>query len=179
MTDQERLDAARARYDRLLRYRSEIPDEIDLRRIETWARVIAELTRALSYSTKPAETEPKPAEPLTVFKVERDSLLDDDTKLPIVPGAVRRGIVRVDVRTVDDPRKIPAYLGADPVWWYGEGTNHRVIDGRIARDFHEEAWTLEVRDAGALAALAQQEGCPVSIHTDPGGSTPRLIIKDG
>lgn len=69
--------------------------------------------------------------PATAYVVRRTSQWDFDQ--PPCDGAFRVPFVDVDVRDVDDPKKIPAYRGTDGDW-YQRGTNHRVVDGRIMRD---------------------------------------------
>lgn len=52
--------------------------------------------------------------------------------------------IRMDVRNASKPENISAYKGQDPAWWYSEGTNHRVVNRRIVRDFEDEAWFIEL-----------------------------------
>ena len=55
--------------------------------------------------------------------------------------------IRIDRRTTDAPEKILCYRGnkikADQDW-YGEGKNHRVVDGMIERDFDDEFYIIEI-----------------------------------
>lgn len=55
--------------------------------------------------------------------------------------------IRIDRRTTDAPEKIPFYKGnkieADNDW-YGEGKNHRVVNGMIERDFDDEFFVIEI-----------------------------------
>lgn len=56
-------------------------------------------------------------------------------------------VASIDVRTVDDPAKLA--FGADT--WYARGTNHRVINGQIARDLAPtEQWLVEIQDLMAF-----------------------------
>lgn len=69
---------------------------------------------------------------------------------PPCDGAFRVSRVRVDCRTVPDPRMIPAYRGSDE-WWYSEGTNHRVEGGEIKRDLGTEtSWAVKIEDVDAF-----------------------------
>lgn len=54
--------------------------------------------------------------------------------------------VRVDRRTVDCPMK-NRYIGEK---WYEDGRNHRVENGKIARDFDDKRWVVQVPDGAAL-----------------------------
>ena len=74
-----------------------------------------------------------------------------------VKGAVREKYTRIDERTCNDPKKIPAHRGGDGDW-YERGTNHRVEKGRIRRDFEAEAWFLDVDSLDALLKLADKNG---------------------
>jgi hypothetical protein len=48
----------------------------------------------------------------------------------------------VDRRNVDDPMKNP-YIGSS---WYESGSNHRVENGGICRDFPDERWIIVFED---------------------------------
>ena len=59
-------------------------------------------------------------------------------------------VVNTDVRTVDDPKKIPSNRGTDGDW-YKIGTNHRVENGMIRRDLAPRLqWAVEVSDINAF-----------------------------
>lgn len=58
--------------------------------------------------------------------------------------AVKEIRTYVDVRTVDNPKKIIAHRGTDG-GWYDKGTNHRVHNGHIMRDREEETiYTIKI-----------------------------------
>lgn len=61
---------------------------------------------------------------------------------------------RVDRRTVDDPMK-NRYIGAK---WYEDGRNHRVENGKIARDFDDKRWVVQIPDGTALQAFCSKYG---------------------
>lgn len=77
------------------------------------------------------------------YKISRTSMWSDGKPHK---DAYQRAYIRVDTRTTDDPAKIPRYK-AHPEEWYQEGTNHRVENGKIKRDFHKEnGWFIQVDD---------------------------------
>jgi hypothetical protein len=74
------------------------------------------------------------------------------------PLAYRGKYTRIDVRTTDDPRTVPAYNGKDD-WWYAMGENHRIVDGRIVRDFPgTDAWFIDFPDLSAFAEFVRAYG---------------------
>lgn len=73
-------------------------------------------------------------------------------------------VMTVEVRSVDDPKKIPAHKGTDG-GWYDKGSNHRITDGKICRDlgWHRE-WAVDVND---ILEFADRHGdCVVSRRRD-------------
>lgn len=59
--------------------------------------------------------------------------------------AYEKPVVSIDIRTVDDPAKVKAYIGEPTDWWYSTGTNHRVEHGQIVRDMGEEiVWVVDI-----------------------------------
>ncbi len=84
------------------------------------------------------------------------------------PKAIKKVCVQVDERTTDDPSKIPVYqeLGS-PEGWYRDGSNHRVENGHIKRDFDVEAWCLEVNTLQELLNIVTTYG-HIEV-TDSGG----------
>ena len=60
---------------------------------------------------------------------------------------------RIDERTVRTPDKLP-----NGQTWYQEGTNHRVEDGHIKRDFQDTAWFVDIPDLDALMVFYQKYG---------------------
>jgi hypothetical protein len=71
--------------------------------------------------------------------------------------AFRKAYVKTDVRGTDNPAKVPAYKG-ESTWWYSEGKNHRVEDGRIKRDFDAEHWFITANSLDELMALFDKYG---------------------
>lgn len=82
--------------------------------------------------------------------------------------AVRENYVKVDIRTVDDPSKLP-YGGAN---WYSEGRNHRVENGMIKRDTDADAWFLELSSLDELVAFHKKYG---SLVIDASYCNPDII----
>ena len=103
---------------------------------------------------KPQVNEPAQEEKMR-FVVSRTSCWDSD----VAPceEAKRIKVVRVDERTTDDPAKIPSNKGQSE-WWYKEGRNHRVENGRIRRDFDDKAWVVTIKSLDALAAFNRKHG---------------------
>lgn len=97
-----------------------------------------------------------------LFRVRRTS--DWNGKGPPCDGAKLYRIIDVDVRTVDDPKKIPAHRGTDGDW-YQRGENHRVVNGCIARDVGwQQAWFVEIPD---VMEFARKHGrCIVEVDRD-------------
>lgn len=61
-------------------------------------------------------------------------------------GVFEVSVVEVDVRSVNDPRKVAAEDGTSD-WWYRKGTNHRVENGYIVRDLGlVKMWAIEISD---------------------------------
>ena len=88
------------------------------------------------------------------FHISRTSQWDD--KQPCTE-AFRDSYTRIDVRGADDPAKMPMAKGKT-AWWYDDGTNHRVENGHIKRDFAEKDWFIELADMDALLAFISTEG---------------------
>lgn len=76
--------------------------------------------------------------------------------------AIEIEVMCVDTRGVDNPAKLtPHDVAVDA--WYGKGTNHRVVDGCIHRDFTLLEWAVEIPD---MASFLKEHGqCVVSVNT--------------
>lgn len=83
--------------------------------------------------------------------------------------AFRKKYTRVDRRSTDDPTKILHYAGKDPAWWYEVGTNHRVENGNICRDFEDEGWFVSIGSLKALVAFREKYG-PLVIEAGDGAA---------
>lgn len=95
------------------------------------------------------------------YVVERHGVIDDG---PPCEGAHRLSCMRRDGRTTDDPAKVPAYNGGT-AWWYDEGTNHRVVNGRIERDIPDETWIVVFHRFSEFQAFVEKHSPCVVGHT--------------
>jgi len=89
-------------------------------------------------------------------------------------GAVQISLPRRDVRCTDDPAKVSCYNG-DTNWWYGEGTNHQLLEeGCIYREMPATpTWVIKVP---CILDFVEEEGqCIVSIED----GRPSIEIYDG
>lgn len=90
-----------------------------------------------------------------LFAVKRTSC-SDGTKP--CDEAIQMPYTRIDVRSADDPCTIPAFKAKDPFWWYGSGSNHRVVNGQIMRDFPDEEWFVEIESLESMMAFHEKYG---------------------
>lgn len=109
------------------------------------------------------------------FLVSRN--YSDGTSAPC-DGAKSVTLTRVDCRSVDDPKKVPAHNGTEK-WWYDEGENHRIVKGQICRDFKESTWVIDLKDLAALLKFAERNR---EIHVRSAEWTaydkPEIILED-
>jgi hypothetical protein len=109
------------------------------------------------------------------FEVSRTSIWQEEKPCP---EARRVKGVRIDLRTADDPSKIPAYEGKSTAWWYGKGRNHRVENGYIQRDFPTKYWVVDFETLEELMAFYKKY-CPLILHPSfDDESMPCLEIYD-
>lgn len=114
------------------------------------------------------------------FMVSRTSLCGSDEKP--CEEAVKKPYIEIEERTVDDPVKIGIYGGdakkanSD---WYGYGSNHRVEDGHIKRDFPAEGWFITINSLEELMAFQEKYGNLVlqKSYNNP-SSIPEIEIYD-
>ena len=92
---------------------------------------------------------------------------------PNTPNAVTESVTWPDVRTTDDPAKVPVYRGRETGWWYGEGKNHRVVDGKITRDLTRTIYVLEINTLAELMALAK-ENIDIDLYTSERNPYPQF-----
>lgn len=91
--------------------------------------------------------------------------------------------LRRDARSTDDPAKVPFYVEKatarkEPVstdWWYGEGLNHRIEDGRIVRDQPDRGWFIEA-DLDEIVRLMKLYGWRLEIDQDVADG---LVLTEG
>lgn len=107
--------------------------------------------------------EPEP----NLFLLEGD--FDYDFNIHPHPNAIKIKIVNVDVRYTDAPEKVPYYEGASD-WWYNEGTNHRLINGLIARDVGTvDRWAVRLNSLDELMSLVEYFGRLISLRKNSAG----------
>lgn len=108
-----------------------------------------------------------------VTRTSHSSLFDRNK--PPVPEAFAGMRTCTDRRTVDDPKKLPINRGTDGDW-YERGTNHRIVDGQIARDFAEPCWLVRIGSLAELLDFCNRNG-DVVLSTDE-DEPPTLEIYD-
>lgn len=115
------------------------------------------------------------------FVVTRTSEWNHDTAP--CEEAYQETVIYTDVRTVNDPAKIPLSRNQSPNWWYEAGTNHRRLGprggGNIARDFAREVWMVDIETMDDLMKFIEKYG-NVVIEEEYyfGNEYPRLEIYD-
>lgn len=88
------------------------------------------------------------------FVVTRTSQRNDEKPCE---EAYQGTLVRVDMRNVRSPEQLT--FKCDRETWYEKGTNHRLIDGCIARDFDTEiAWFVDINTIDELIAFNKKYG---------------------
>ena len=88
-----------------------------------------------------------------IFTVRRVSQFDD-TQKPC-EEAFRGVLLSVDIRTISDPSEFNDKTLEKN--WYKEGTNHRLINGCIARDMGmEEVWLIEFENLEQLLEFKEK-----------------------
>lgn len=94
-----------------------------------------------------------------LYIVKRTSEWASD--VPPCTGAVKLPLIRVDRRSVDDPKKIPANRGTNGDW-FTRGTNHRIEDGNICRDIGTyNEWFVDIEDV--LLFVKKYGSCVLSV----------------
>jgi hypothetical protein len=80
--------------------------------------------------------------------------------------------IRIDRRWCADPVDLSMYNGnkekanAD---WYGEGRNHRVVDGCIERDFDDEFYIIEINTLEELLDFQDKYNVNASVRRRKSG----------
>ena len=105
------------------------------------------------------------------YMVGRTSVYDDN----IIPceGCIQKEYTRIDERTTPDPTT-NKYL-AD---WYDYGSNHRVENGHIKRDFKDTAWFIDIADIPALNSFVEKYGDVVIGKSYQNDTIMRIEIYD-
>lgn len=84
------------------------------------------------------------------FRVERTSV--NEEKKPC-KEAYKSECIQIDRRVVDDPSKL-----RDGKDWYKTGHNHRVVNGKLERDFVTKCWSIEINTLEELNAFVLTYG---------------------
>lgn len=108
------------------------------------------------------------------FIVSRTSMYGDDKPCD---EASKMTYTRIDMRGADDPSKIPAYKENSSLW-YDEGTNHRIVKGKIMRDFEETGWFIEINSLEELLEFQKKYGDLVLQHSMWNEEIPEIEIYD-
>lgn len=90
------------------------------------------------------------------FKVRRTSEWDVDVQP--CKEAHQETFVSIDLRTVKSPNEIPRSKNKPEDWWYLSGRNHRLIGGKIARDFDAIGWFIEINTLEELLKFREKYG---------------------
>jgi hypothetical protein len=90
------------------------------------------------------------------FTVRRTSLYCNEEETPPCPGAVYLPCFQVSRYGISSPDQFT--YGHQCESWLTEGVNHRVIDGKIARDMPEHAWFIDLPDLDAVIAFIAEHG---------------------
>lgn len=107
------------------------------------------------------------------FQIKRTSMWDD--KKPC-EEAVADKLVSVDVRSVSSPEKLTCMTAEK---WYGEGTNHRIINGNIARDLDKrDCYVVKINTLKELMGLQDKYGDLIISTSYIDRATPSIEIYD-
>jgi len=78
-----------------------------------------------------------------VYLVSRTTAWKDNTRP--CEEAYKVETLDIDIRNCNNPRKIPSHKDMDDSWWYKNGTNHRVENGKICRDIGwSKKWAVKI-----------------------------------
>ena len=95
-----------------------------------------------------------------LYKISRVSNFVGD-KQPC-EEAFKSEYTSIDERSVSSPEQIPSYKKRKDLIdkdWYGKGSNHRVENGHIKRDFEgTEGWFVELNSLEELNSLQEKYG---------------------
>lgn len=97
---------------------------------------------------------------------------------PPVKGAYLDKIMNVDIRCIGDPSHFCTQRDRDT--WYTQGTNHRLINGEIARDLGlEDVWVVDISSIEDLMKIREECGNDIVIGTScVDYATPEIEIYD-
>ena len=109
------------------------------------------------------------------FLIERTSVWDEEEKPINDERLYYKKYTRVDTRTVDDPKKLPKFVGDD---WYEKGSSHKVDDrGYITREFPDSrpGWFINLNTLEELMTFIEGAGHAVVIGYSMWNSNVRSI----
>ncbi len=110
------------------------------------------------------------------FTITRTSIWDD--KKPC-EEAMPYEVTYIDMRTFKTPEEFDNKLGSRQGKWLENGTNHRKIDGYIARDLGTtKCWAIEINSLEDLMALYHKYGELVIATNTRDKETPNIEIYD-
>lgn len=107
------------------------------------------------------------------FHIKRTSIYDD--KCPY-DKASKEQYIRIDERTIDSPEKFK--WQGDKEGWYTKGTNHRVENGHIKRDFIDYDWFVEINTMEELINLKNEVKEELVIRNAWESDMPAIEIYD-
>lgn len=88
-------------------------------------------------------------------------------------------IADIDIRNFKTPEEFDKEVGFRVGKWYDKGTNHRIIDGHIARDISTiKCWAIEINSLEDLLALHRKYGQLVIQTSMWNKETPEIEIYD-
>lgn len=110
------------------------------------------------------------------FTISRTSMYGDGKPCE---EAMPYEVTNVDIRTLKTPEEFDRILSLREGKWLENGTNHRIIDGRIARDTGTiKCWAIEVNSLEDLLALYHKYGELIIGTNLYDGETPNIEIYD-
>ena len=91
------------------------------------------------------------------MKFQIDRVSQRNNKKPC-DEAYKTTYTRIDSRNASSIKEIPAYKNNQELW-YSKGTNHRVVNNEITRDFpNTEKWEIDLLDLEALIHFTDKYG---------------------
>jgi len=84
--------------------------------------------------------------------------------------------IRIDERTIDDPKKLNGMFDRNN--WYKLGKNHRVEDGHIKRDFKIKAYFIDINSLEELNKLSNKYGELIISSSFDNENIPSIEIYD-
>lgn len=108
------------------------------------------------------------------FEIDRASSLGDSNIQPC-HEAIKINSTYIDVRCVDSINKLHPDVAEA---FRSKGTNHRVENGRIARDIKDTCWMIEIKNLNELLALYRKYGDLIIQESDQKEFNYKIMIYD-